>query len=210
MKFNYLKQQLPEIKHKNLEGAVAHQRAMSEHIRADIFKHVHHKNPVREAAVLALLYPGAQNCTHLVMILRKTYNGHHSGQISFPGGKKEPQDTNLWQTALRETAEEIGINPTQIDFVRSLTPVFIPISNFRVQPFLAFANSSLHFIKDPFEVEQILEIPLKPLLKNQMIDLKHDYFGQTYNLKAYKVGSIKIWGATAMILSEITNLLQEL
>ncbi len=210
MKFDHLKNSLNAIKCKRLSGTEAHKIMMGTEVRADIFKKVRHTTPVKEAAVMALLYPDKANLTRLVMILRKTYNGHHSGQISFPGGKREAFDADLWHTALRETNEEIGILPEKIQYIRHLTPVFIPISNFRVQPFLAFAKSPLQFEKDPYEVEEILELPIKSLLTEPLVSIKHSYFGQTYQLKAFQVGQIKIWGASAMILSEITALLNKL
>ena len=208
MEFERVLHLIEKSRRKNLPGDKAHRMLMASEVRKQIFKDVAYNNPPRNSAVLALIYPDTARQARMVFILRKTYNGHHSGQISFPGGKQEVFDAGLVTTALRETEEEIGVHPELIHVVRSLSPVFIPISNFKVQPFLAVANQPLQFVKDPVEVEDIFSLDVEPILYNNLIDIQHTYFGKTYNLKAFKVENIKIWGATAMILSEIVSLLK--
>jgi len=201
---------LPKVKTLELPGKIAHNKVMQLSVRKNIFKNVKHSGPVKQAAVLALLYPDNQNNTKIVLILRKTYNGHHSGQIAFPGGKQEPDDKDLWHTALRETQEEIGIPAKKIHLQKQLSPVFIPVSHFKVQPFLAISNETLIFKKDPVEVEEILELPFSCFINNPMIDINHTYFGKEYPLKAFDIKGLKIWGATAMMLSEIVSLIKNL
>jgi len=209
MQFDELLYKINRMTDKELPGAKAHNEVMNLQIRRQIFKDVNHNMPPRESAVLALLYPDMNNKTRLAFILRKTYDGHHAGQIAFPGGKKEVFDTDLIQTALRETHEEIGVPSNQIEIKRSLSLVFIPISNYNVQPFLGICHETPSFKPDPVEVADILELPFAPLVNNDLITVKHSYFGKTYDLKAFKVNNYKIWGATAMILSEISMLFNE-
>ena len=98
----------------------------------------------KKAAVMMLFYP-KNSQTHLALILRTSYNGVHSSQIAFPGGKVEPEDLDLSQTAIRETHEEIGVHPTNINLLRAFTEVYIPPSNYMVYPFLGYSNSELSF-----------------------------------------------------------------
>ncbi len=189
-----------------LPASAAHNLVMDMTVRQQIFKRVKHRTLPKQAAVLALIYPNARHRAQMVFILRKTYKGHHSGQISFPGGKREVFDMDLKATALRETQEEIGVPPELITIKQQLSPIFIPISNFEVQPFLGICNQSPDFKLDPVEVESILELPFAQILHNPLVAMNHTYFGQSYALKAFEVNHYKIWGATAMILSEIVQL----
>ena len=93
----------------------------------------HIKN-ARKSAVMALFYPNADNETEFVLILRKTYKGVHSAQVGFPGGKLEANETDE-QAALRETEEEIGVSQKNIEVIKEMTSLYIPPSNFFVQPF---------------------------------------------------------------------------
>ncbi len=199
--------QTKHLKQVSLPGKKIHHSIMDSAVREAIFKNVNYSGAPQPAAVLALLYPNADKEAHMVFILRKTYKGHHSGQISFPGGKFEVTDKSLQQTALREAYEEIGIETENVQIIRKLTPVFIPVSNFNVTPFLAVCQQPVSFIKDKTEVEKILEIPLQKILLAPLIDIEHDYFGTTYRLKSFDIDGLRIWGATAMILAEIRALL---
>ena len=102
------------------------------------------KNP-RKAAVMALFYPDFEQVTHLLLILRKTYEGVHSNQIGFPGGKVEKGDADLLTTALRETHEEVGVAPAQINVLRALSEVYIPPSNFEVRPYMGLCQKPTTF-----------------------------------------------------------------
>ena len=97
------------------------------------------KNP-KLAAVLVLFYGDENNDTRMILILRNTYNGVHSNQVSFPGGKKDDSDFNLKQTAIRETVEELGLDKSFIKIIGSLSKFYIPPSNFNVQPFIGIYN----------------------------------------------------------------------
>ena len=113
--------------------------------------------------MLLLLYPNANDKVSFVLTRRKVYNGVHSGQISFPGGKPEKSDDNLWATALRETHEEIGVSLDQIKHLRSLTEIYVPPSNFLIIPYVGYSEKSCVFKPDPSEVDEILEISMQYL-----------------------------------------------
>ena len=157
-----------------------------------------------KAAVLLLLYPTSSQI-HAVFIKRVVNpNDKHSGQIGLPGGKHEPTDTDLQHTALRECYEEIGVNPSKIEVIHSLTPLYIPISNFLVNAFVGWSPHSLNFVPDPSEVDQIIEIPLSNLL-NQYPYIK---FNLEQNLLPhFSFDEHKIWGATALIVHEFVELI---
>jgi 8-oxo-dGTP pyrophosphatase MutT (NUDIX family) len=209
MLFDHLMHIIPRLKDASLPGQKAHQLIMDLAVRNQIFQNTKFNEPPKPSAVLALIYPGQSNNAEMIFILRKTYNGHHSGQISFPGGKMEPEDNSLMHTALRETNEEIGIKINEIDVVKQLTPLYIPVSNYYVTPFLAMMKTVPEFRIDPLEVESVFSIPLKDIINNPLIDYKKEYFGKMYKLKAFQFEKLRIWGATAMILSEIVALFEK-
>ena len=166
----------------------------------------------KKAGVLALFYPNLQHQTTLVLILRKTYKGVHSGQVGFPGGKIEKQDQSLEAAALRETYEEIGVPINQVEVRRQLTEVYIPPSNFYVQPFMGVSRTTPTFTKQEDEVEAIIEVPLQHFFDEEAVTLKR--VSTSYKLDvevpAFKLNDHVVWGATAMILSEIKDLLKQL
>ena len=206
MQFDIFLEELPQLKNNKLMGVLAHDQVMQTHIRNFVYKDVKHKALPKSSAVLACVYPDEQAIAKMVFILRKSYNGHHSGQISFPGGKSENIDKTLWHTALREAAEEVNLKDAQVQAVRELTPLLIPISNFMVYPFLAYTDKTPYFLKDEKEVASILEFPLIDILNTDLIEIKRTYFGKEYPVNAFLLQDYKIWGATAMILSEIRAL----
>ena len=155
-----------------------------------------------QAAVLVLFYP-SNGKTHLVFIKRNEYDGPHSAQVSFPGGVRETGDNTMEETALRETREEIGVSGP-IEILGSLTPLHIPVSNFMVYPFVGWMEETPVFRPDPTEVQYIIEVSLKELLDPANRDSEtHYHHAQPIEAPFYRVGKEKIWGATAMMLSEI-------
>ena len=159
----------------------------------------------KDAAVLALFYP-SEGKLHLVFIKRNEYDGPHSAQISFPGGIREAGDLSLVDTALREAREELGLEE-KIEVLGALTPLHIPVSNFLVYPFVGWMNSTPAFLPDPSEVQYVVEASLESLLDPLNIDSETLYHHDT-NIEApfYRIGKEKIWGATAMMLSELLQL----
>lgn len=163
------------------------------------------------AGVMALFYPDKRQQTKLVLILRNTYNGVHSGQIGFPGGKFQPNDVSLEKTAIRETSEEIGIPEQSIEIIKQLTEVYIPPSNFYVQPFLGIIKDIPTFNKQDDEVEEIIQVLLNHLFNE--VNVINTSVETSYKVKvevpAYKLNGHIVWGATAMMLSEIKDLLKK-
>ncbi len=167
------------------------------------------KNP-KTAAVMMLLYP-KNGKTHLVLIVRNSYQGVHSAQIAFPGGKYEPRDQQFENTALRETHEEIGIAPDSIEIKKAFTRLYIPPSNFMVYPFLGIANEELFFTPDPTEVAGIIELPLSVFLSDKILvneNLSTSY-ADNIIVPAFKIEEHIVWGATAMMLSELKEVLKK-
>jgi 8-oxo-dGTP pyrophosphatase MutT (NUDIX family) len=161
------------------------------------------------AAVMMLFYP-KNGITHLVLIVRNSYKGVHSAQIAFPGGKYEPQDEIFENTALRETHEEVGIHPDSMEIIKNFTPMYIPPSDFMVHPFLGISKEEIVFIPDPTEVANIIELPLTVFLSDAIVTdakLTTSYANDIY-VPAFKIEEHIVWGATAMMLSELKDVLK--
>ncbi len=206
MIFSEILPQLIRIKEQELPGVLSHNKIMNSEVRRFLFEDFNEGKPPKESAVLGLVYPDKTGIAKMVFILRKTYDGHHSGQIAFPGGKREPFDADLLATALREAQEEIGIDVDKVRIIKELTMLHIPVSNYNVQAFLGITHQTPAFVKDPAEVEEILEIPFASIVNNELASLERQYKSKAYKLNAFDFEGLKIWGATAMILSEIVDL----
>ncbi len=166
------------------------------------------KNNPKDAAVLILLYPDKQDKIHILLTKRARYNGAHSAQISFPGGKKDKNDNNLLQTALREAKEEVNIQPNQLTFIKELSKTYIPPSNFWVHPYVFITNQKPDF-KLNYEVEHLIEIPLTELLNDANLHTKNlsTSYMKNIDVPCFKFNNEIVWGATAMILSELKDAL---
>ena len=158
----------------------------------------------RSAGVMMLFYPKAGR-THLVLIVRNSYKGVHSSQIAFPGGKYEKEDLNLEQTALRETYEEIGVKPENIEVIKAFTQLYIPPSNFMVYPFLGICYEEIIFYPDVKEVAGIIELPLGTFLSESIVvsTTMSTSYAKSVDVPVFKIDEHVVWGATAMILSEL-------
>lgn len=158
----------------------------------------------RPSAVLILLYPNEQNQISVLLIERMTYDGHHSGQLALPGGKAEPSDLDLQATALREFFEETGADaaPTVIG---KLTPVYIPVSKFMVQPFVSYVEQKPNFSASAYEVNALIEWEINHLLNPEIIKETTIEPTPGYKLKTpyFDVQGKVLWGATAMMLNEL-------
>ena len=168
-----------------------------------------HSNIPVPAAVLFLMYP-FENRTNLVFIKRNAYDGPHSAQVSLPGGAWEEGDRSLKHTAIRETREELGIQD-EIEILGALTELHIPVSNFLVSPFVGCTDTTPSFHPDTSEVQYVIEISIRDLLDPGNLDSeKRFHHGQSIEAPFYRVGKEKIWGATAMMLSEFLQLASRL
>lgn len=160
----------------------------------------------RPAAVLVLVYPDHAGEGRLVLIERSSYDGHHSGEISFPGGKAEPEDADLVATALREAAEEVGLRVADagVHVVGSLERFWIPVSDFEVTPIVALAERTPMLIGQASEVVDILEPGLDPFLPDAPIAIVDRIVGDwPLRYGHYEVGGRSVWGMTARVLSQL-------
>ena len=156
----------------------------------------------KEAGILILLFPFKDEL-YTVFIKRTEKNGPHSGQISFPGGKSDSLDADLEHTALRETTEELGVNSENIKLLGALTPLYIPVSNYNVFPFIGFINKFPDFTIQPDEVQYAIMVKIQEFQKSAttgILEINQNKF--VIKAPCYKIKDANIWGATAMILSE--------
>lgn len=162
------------------------------------------------SAVLVLFYVKDKEI-HISLMQRTVYKGKHSGQISFPGGKKESTDTDIYHTALRESFEEIGIIPEDVEVLGQLTDIYIPVSNFNVTPVIGVLNYTPVFNIDTREVETIIEVPLHQIKSKETIQTKKIKLNNSLEIKtpAYVFGESVVWGATSMMLNELRHLLND-
>lgn len=161
----------------------------------------------RESAVGVHCYKNQEAHYEILLIQRSEYQGKHSGQIAFPGGKMEPNDPDLRHTARRECHEEIGIAPEAGDFIRSLSPVYIPVSNFKMTPFFFYHEHPPALQLNEREVQQIIPLTLENLTYN--LPIEHRELSAEVNslftrrVPGFSHGPHWIWGATALVLNQL-------
>ena len=165
----------------------------------------------RKAGVLALFYPDVAQQTKLILILRKTYSGVHSAQVGFPGGKLEPDDPSIEYAAIRETFEEVGVPIENIKVLKAMTEVYIPPSNFMVYPFIGITLKTPQFLKQDDEVEDLIEVTLTDFLNdgNVSSQMLMTSLEKEVEVPVFKLNGHAVWGATAMMLNEIKDLLKK-
>ncbi len=155
----------------------------------------------RKGGVLVILYD-KNGATHLVLTRRRDDLNSHAGQISFPGGRREDGES-MEMTALREAHEEVGVNPAALDVLGMLTPLYIPPTDYEVHPFVAWHDGVPFFVPQLHEVAEIIEVPLDFLLDpSNQFEEPWELRGFEMQVPYYLVGTHKVWGATAMMLSE--------
>jgi 8-oxo-dGTP pyrophosphatase MutT (NUDIX family) len=197
---NLLNQELP--------GEDAH-ITMSSPYRGRYSKQQIEKFLPKTSAVL-LLFHQLSNEWHIVLTERKKYEGVHSGQISFPGGRQEHNESFL-ETALRETKEEIGVDTHKFSIVGNLTELYVPPSNFIIYPFVAYSLEKLNFQKEDKEVEEIINVPISFFLDDSNRTFQKVKVAQNMMIEvpAFVYQERVIWGATAAILAEILHLIKQ-
>lgn len=208
MQFDFFLSKLPKLIKLPLGGLDAQFKMAPEFRKLFDATKIKQMNP-KKAAVLVIFYPNDNNETMFLLTKRAQYNGTHSSQISFPGGKHEYADILMKNTALRETHEEIGINKEDVHLIKQLTDVYIPPSNFYVTPFLGYMNYHPFFYKND-EVESVIEVKLTDLIDfNNLstINLNTSY-AKNMEVPCFKLNGEIVWGATAMMLSEINDLIK--
>ena len=199
-----------KIKKSQLPGIESQIKLSPPFRRGLIEQHREAMKHAKKAGVMALFYPNNQQSTNLVLILRNTYKGVHSAQVGFPGGRLEQEDRNMEETALRETEEEIGVPKNRIKVLRAMTELYIPPSNFKVYPFMGLIDEYPLFRKQDSEVKDIIEISVEDFLNDEhVIDVEvMTSLKKELKVPAFKWQEHIVWGATAMMLSEIKDLLK--
>lgn len=164
----------------------------------------------KRAGVMALFYPTEDYQTNLILILRKTYKGVHSAQVGFPGGKIEKIDRSIEDAALRETEEEVGVPRSNISIIKKLTEIYIPPSNFFVQPFLGIIPKTPKFVLEEREVEALIEVNLNNFMDERCVtsEILTTSYATDLEVPAFNLNGHIVWGATAMMLNEVRELLQ--
>ncbi len=201
---NYINKIKKELK-KPLPG-LTYQAKMAPKVRLNNYD----PNPpgARKGGVLLLLYYESDKL-FITFIKRAEDGGVHSGQISFPGGKYEANDKSLIDTAKRETFEEIGINGSEVEIIGNLTTLYIPVSNYVVYPTVGFIENIPKFILNKTEVDKVIVLPLKKFLLDSHINTGEvDVRNEKIETLFYKIEGNVIWGATAMIMSEFTEIVR--
>ena len=216
MNFKDLKRIIPKLKLSNLNSKTS-QIKLAPSFRKEFIKLNNNKLlSSKKAAVIAALYEDDDK-VRLILILRNTYNGVHSNQIGFPGGRVEVYDKTLFDTAIRETHEEIGVRVQKNELIRELQEIYIPPSNFNVYPFLVILNHPPSFVKDDKEVKEIITIDLESLLSCEITQtlitipakLNKLITQNDVEVPTFKLAGYNVWGATAMMLSEIKDLIND-
>ncbi len=200
---NYLEPRLLQ----ELPGSKAHQEVAP-------YRNVYFTKEIISKATLSsvlILFYEKDHAVYTTLIQRSIYNGKHSGQIGFPGGKMEKTDASLMITALRETQEEIGLSPDKVTIIGQLSDVFIPVSNFCVTPIIGYVSFVPSFVPDKREVKEIIELKVTDLLFKE--NLQHRTIQLSSNSKiqapCFIFDKNIVWGATALILNELRYLLNE-
>ena len=210
MDFSILCNKLYEIDSSNLPGEKS-QFKMVPSVRPNLDWDDIHKSKPTKASVLILIYPDCDNGSKFVLIQRNVYKGVHSAQISLPGGKHElgesPEDT-----ALRETFEEIGVDSSKINLILPLSKVWVSPSKFLISPFIGISSKKPIFIKDDFEVAEIIEVRMSEFLDDDCISVStvNSSYVKDLQVPSFMLNDKVVWGATAMILSEFRDIVTSL
>jgi 8-oxo-dGTP pyrophosphatase MutT (NUDIX family) len=163
----------------------------------------------RIGAVLVLLYP-LDGALHVPLTVRTASLRHHSGEVSLPGGGFDADDGTLDQTALREAWEELGVVRSEVEIVTSLTPVWIPVSHFRITPYVGIATRRPPFTPAPAEVALLIETPLATLVDPRNIGSElRELRGGLVHVPYFAVGEHHVWGATALVLAQLVGRLRD-
>lgn len=190
-----------------LPGEKAHQKMAPRPKFIEGIEGVHSCPPVK-SAVLVLIVP-FENSLAIPFIKRSGAGKYHGGQIALPGGKMEKEDCNALQTALRECHEEIGVPEEQVSVLGVLSDIYIPLSNFNITPIVGTTLRLPEFTLSVDEVEKVILVKLSDLF-NDTNKTTHSFVRHEHEIVApgYKIGENFIWGATAMIIAELEQLMK--
>lgn len=196
------------LNHSDLPAEQAHRLMAPANRRLD-YETLSQGKQAKSGAVLVMLYP-FRDKIHSVLIQRPNYQGHHSNQISFPGGKMETHDNTLQDTAIREANEEVGVGLDDINVISPLSMLYIPVSNFKVHPYLSYLEQRPRFVLETREVTEVVEFDIDILSEESIKGVTSVKANAQYNIKApyYDINGKVVWGATAMILSELNEIIK--
>lgn len=168
------------------------------------------KSGVLQSSVLMLLFPW-NGVIHTCLIRRPSSMRNHAGQLAFPGGRFETADITLLQTALRESFEEIGTDSNQLEIIGALTPLYVQVSNFTINPFIGWCETLPDFKIDHREVDETFKVPIEKLLHHATLQVqKISTINGTFEVSGFYIDQLFIWGATAMIISEFNEIYRSL
>ena len=205
--YSAVKTYLKETLQGELPGINAHSKMLPPGRRLKTYDN--EISSVKLSSVLLLLFPEGDQL-YICLTKRPQTMKHHPGQISFPGGKVEKEDRSAEMTALREAREEVGINPDAIEILGKLSDLYVEVSKFSIQPFLAWADRKPDFVVDYGEVEELILFPVSDFVANEIIsETELETVTGPLQIKYYPYNGEFIWGATAMILSELIEILKK-
>ena len=188
-------------------GIKAHQKMLPPGRRLKSYES--ESSMVKPSGVLLLLFPD-QEQIFLCLIKRPSTMTHHPGQISFPGGKVEKDDSSAEMAALREAQEEVGIDPAIVTIIGKLSELYVEVSKFLIHPFIAWTDKKPDFLVNKSEVEELILFPLSEFVANEKImETDMETITGPLRIKYYSFNNQIIWGATAMILSELIEILKK-
>jgi len=206
MKFDFFLNNISKIEKIKVNAIQAHEEFSPEY--RESFSEDFKTEKTRKASVMPIISP-INGEAHLTLIVRAEYKGAHSGQVAFAGGKWEEDDASLLETAYREVEEEIGVSKNKLIFCRALTSLYIPVSDFRVYPFFAYATEPLNFIPQESEVAKIINLPIGNLFKDSSKEFIEIPLNENLKIKApaFVNNGYSIWGATSMMLNELKQII---
>lgn len=212
MKFSIFLNIISKLKEISLPGIEA-QIEMSSSERIKFIKNYKsYESNALKASVLICVYQNNDGDACFSLMQRPIDKGVHSGQICLPGGKKELYDESNWKTSIRETEEELGLKSHKMKFIKALSSIYIPPSNFMVYPYIASYDQTPDFKIDKREVKKVFDVSFDSLLNDSLktkINISNKYMKE-FRVPAYNFNNNIVWGATAMILSEFKYLLKKI
>ena len=197
---------LTKMLRRDLEGKSAQQKMM---ITPNRFPTKNQENEGIPASILLLLYP-LEGEWFFFLTKRSQDVEHHKGQISFPGGVVEKNESKM-NAAIRETNEEIGVDKDVIKIIGNLTPLYIPVSNFHISPYVGWTEEKPHTKVQDAEVERVFSVSINDLVLKRNLKTKEDFFSKkSVTVPYFDLNGETVWGATSMILSEFKFILRNM
>ena len=193
-----------------LSGIDSHLKMAPKHRADELLAKKDEIQDAKKSAVMILFFHDDTGLK-MIVIRRSVYVGVHSGQIAFPGGRYEEEDGDVKVTAFREIEEEIGISEDKIEIIGRLSDIYVPPSNFLISIFVGYLDEKPVYKIDEREVNEVIEIPFDDFLKPDVIKYKDFYINSIKAISKapyFDVTNAEIWGASAMVISELLDVLQ--